>query len=205
MTETPAPAIQSRMLKEALMPGETVVYQAKFHWFYTFSSLIILAFWMGMGAGISHLIQLIAMMLFGHNSLFEGTGGKSILLRLQNVPTYIGAIIGLFLMIGRILTKLTTEIYLTNKRLIIKRGVMAVEVAKMSLKEVNYSTVRQSWLGSLLGYGGLEIFTFTQDDKNILVPAIAHPHSFTKSLEMAKEAAGLQTDRSQRPPTSATN
>jgi hypothetical protein len=189
-----AEAKQSRLLREALMPGETVLHEAKFHWFYTVSSFIILALWMGFGASVSQLIHYVAVNVFGHNSALNGTGAGAALERIHNIPVFTGTMIGLFFLTYRLLNKLTTEIYVTNKRFIFKRGVFTVQVAKMALKEVNYASVKQSWLGNLLGYGGLDIFTFTQDDKNISMPNIDSPNAFTKALEMAKEGAGMKNN-----------
>ena len=185
------------------MPEETVVYQAKFHWFYTAASLIILAFWMGFGTACQQLIHYAAEPVFGGDTPFSNPAASKGLRRLEYIPLYVSTFVGLFVLAGRLIRQMTTEVYVTNKRLLFKTGVLVVRVPKMNLKEVNYCTVHQSWLGNLLGYGGLEIFTFTQDDKNIVLPAIANPHGFTKALEMAKERIGLRTDRAAQPPTAA--
>ena len=172
------------------MPDETVLYQAKFHWFYTAASIVILAFWMGFGTACQQFIHFVSEHVFGGDTPFSNANATRGLQRMEKIPLFVSTFVGLTVVVGRVLRQLTTEVYVTNKRLLFKTGVLAVQVPKMSLKEINYCTVRQSWLGSLLGYGGLEIFTFTQDDKNIILPAIAQPHAFTKALEMAKENLG---------------
>jgi hypothetical protein len=182
---------QSRLLRESLTPGETVLHQAKFHWFYMAATAVIFAIWAGLGEAIGQLMLFVAQHVFPAGSVLDRGGIGPALARAHNIPAFICVAIGLLSTGYRLLNQLNMEAYITNKRFLFKRGVFTIQIAKMTLKEINYASVTQSWIGNILGYGGLEIYTNTMDDKNIAMPNIAAPNAFVKALDMAKEAAGV--------------
>ena len=192
----------SRFLKDTLTPGETVMFEAKFHWFYNVASVVILAMWIGGGMLFTHWLDWTAINVFGPKTPMSSAGIYPFIEKLKNIPAFLCMAFGLSVVAKRSLVQLTTEAVVTSKRLLFKRGIFSVQAAKMSLKELNYAEVKQSLLGNLLGYGGLHIYTFTLDDKNISIPDIANPSGFIKALDAAKADAGLTPDRSAMPPGS---
>jgi len=82
----------------------------------------------------------------------------------------------------------TTEIGVTNQRLIVKRGFPSRHTHEMELRAIEEIELDQSALGRLLEYGRIDV-EGTGDD-NIKVPAIAHPLRFLRIVETAMAAIG---------------
>jgi protein-S-isoprenylcysteine O-methyltransferase Ste14 len=178
----------SRFLNQTLMPDERLVRVARFHGFYTLSALLLLAVCIGLGALLQHVFAILGL---GANV----TMTQSFLMQnpeqrlLGNLPFWTMTILGIFWFLSLMVTKWTTEIILTDKRFLYKRGIFSIRADKMSVREVNYCEIRQSLLGSLLNYGRIYIYTFTLDDQNIFLPAIAEPHNFSSLIEQLKKGA----------------
>ncbi len=77
----------------------------------------------------------------------------------------------------------TTEIGLTNRRLIVKRGFPSRHTQEMELRAIEEIELDQGVLGRLLGYGRIDV-QGTGDD-NVKVPAIADPLAFLRAVEGA--------------------
>jgi hypothetical protein len=192
----------SRFLRDSLTPGEVVLCNAKFHWFYHAVTFIVLSLWFAGGIFLGLWFHWTAVHVFGPKMALANPNIFSLMERLQNVPVLICAALGGIAVLKRVLVQITTEAVVTNKRLLFKRGIFSVESSKMALKELNYAEIKQSLLGNILGYGKIHIYTFTLDDKNILIPDIASPSAFNKALDAAKAGAGASPDRSAMPPGS---
>lgn len=195
----------SRFLRQSLMPGEKIVRIAKFHWFYTATSFMIFALLTALGSGLSAVIERFGVPSYGAAQ----TTASAAMASAAPWPLYIGAGIGAIVFVWRWVIKATTEIVLTDKRFLFKRGVFAVRTEKMALREVNYCKIRQSLLGNLLDYGSVYVYTLTLDDDNVQLPEIARPNIFTSMIERLKKgqapldmAAFLQSQAaaSQMPP-----
>lgn len=189
------PDASSRFLRDTLTEGEVVLCNAKFHWFYSLTTFIILAAWLGGGALFSEWLHWTATNVFGPKTPMASSGLYTLMVKIKNVPMFFCLVFGVLIAVKRVLVQITTEAVVTNKRLLFKRGIFSVQASKMGLKEVNYAEIKQSLLGNILGYGGLHIYTFTLDDKNISIPDIAAPSAFNKALDAAKAGAGLPRER----------
>jgi uncharacterized membrane protein YdbT with pleckstrin-like domain len=78
---------------------------------------------------------------------------------------------------------LTTEIAITDRRVMSKTGVMRTEVKTTPLDKVNNVNVSQSLFGNLLDYGDIEVTTATAESSdNHAVKALAHPDRFRNTL-----------------------
>lgn len=179
----------SRFLRQSLMPGEKIVRIAKFHWFYTATSFIIFALLTAMGSGLSAVIERFGTPSYGAMQ----TAASAAMASAAPWPLYLGAGLGGIIFVWRWLVKATTEIVLTDKRFLFKRGVFAVRTEKMAVREVNYCEIRQSLLGNLFDYGSVYVYTLTLDDDNILLPEIAKPNIFTSLIERVKKGEAPQS------------
>ena len=64
---------------------------------------------------------------------------------------------GLFVLIGPIIAKETTELVITNRRIIAKFGLISRYTIEINLPKVESISVSQSILGRMLDYGNLQI------------------------------------------------
>ena len=83
----------------------------------------------------------------------------------------------------QILRVLTTEIAITDKRVISKSGLLRTEVKVTPLDKVNNVNVKQGFFGNLLDYGDIEVTTATaEENDNHLISSLAHADKFRNTL-----------------------
>jgi len=77
----------------------------------------------------------------------------------------------------------TTEIAITDRRVMSKTGLLQTEVKVTPLDKVNNVNVRQSVFGNMLDYGDIEVTTATADtNDNHSVASLAHADVFRNTL-----------------------
>ena len=123
-------------VQRVLQPGEVVRYTGSLHWYtYLPGLLCMLAAigviaWAELGAHFSTLWQVIAALL---------------------------AIFAAFLLIGEWFTWWTTEIAVTNDRIIYKAGFIRRDTVEILIDKVESVDVDQSIMGRLLDYGTVTV------------------------------------------------
>lgn len=133
-----------------LMRGETLVYKANIHWFIFLPGLIVF----GLG--------LVTMM-----------SGE---LALLSVIAYLA---GLAMVVRAAITKATTELAVTSKRVIAKVGLIRRNTAELNHSKVESLNVNQGVFGRLFGYG--TIVVNGTGGGTTPVPGIDHPLEFRRN------------------------
>ena len=84
---------------------------------------------------------------------------------------------------------LTTEIAITDRRVISKTGLLRTEIKVTPLDKVNNVNVKQSMFGNILDYGDVEVTTATADENdNHFVNSLAHTDAFRNVLSEIVQA-----------------
>lgn len=123
-------------IENNLSTNERIVYKAHLHWFAFMGGICLLFF-----------IWLIAVGICLYNHLDWW------------IPTLVTAVI---LIVGYIYITLVmknTEYYITNRRLIVKRGILERQTTELRLSKCEGVIVNQSMLGRLFNYGTISITT----------------------------------------------
>lgn len=128
-----------------LMPNEQVIYRAQIHW------AMFLA---------PTLVMLIGLVFFGFLIVSRIVSGVFLLVAIFPF------LIGLINFIGAIVTYLTTEFALTDKRVIAKTGALQRRSIELLLPKVESIAVTQPVFGRLLDYGTI-VVTGTGGTKEI--------------------------------------
>jgi uncharacterized membrane protein YdbT with pleckstrin-like domain len=82
---------------------------------------------------------------------------------------------------------LTTEIAITDRRVISKSGFLATDVKVTPRSKINNVNVKQSVLGNLLDYGDTEVTTATaEEEDNHFVSSLAHVDAFRNTLTSSR-------------------
>jgi len=152
-----------RYVNQTLGADEEILRGAAFHWIHTFSAVF----------------QLFPFAFF---ALLVAAGGHS------GAATAIMGV-SIFIFFYLMIVKWTTEIAVTNKRLIYKRGWVlrkTDEIGVGKLEEVNLS---QGILGRMLGYGRLKIGGTGVG--SVSLPTIADPVSFRRAIMAAQEPSSV--------------
>ena len=121
-------------VERILQPGESVLHAARLHWFIYLKGLALL------------LLALVCVM-FAVGSNEPGI----------SIPLWLAAgvlgLLGAVLAIAALIEQATTELVLTDRRVIYKRGLLKRHTMEMNRSKVETVSVNQSVLGRLLNYG----------------------------------------------------
>lgn len=136
-----------------LMSGENIVYKATIHWIIFVPGGVIFA---------------LGIYLF----TIDTEGGIGLVFGL------IAIIIALFSLIKAMITKITTELAITSKRVIAKFGLIRRSTVELNHSKVESFNVDQSILGRIFGFGTL-VINGTGGGK-IPIPSIDDPLEFRR-------------------------
>ncbi len=123
-------------IENNLSTNERIVYKGHLHWFAFVGGICIL-----------FLIWLIAVALCLYNHLEWW------------IPTLITAVLLLIGYIYIALVMKNTEYYITNRRLIVKKGILERQTTELRLNKCEGVIVNQSLFGRLFNYGTISITT----------------------------------------------
>lgn len=147
-------------LQESLGPNETLIYKARFHWLYYATAWIAL---------------ILLIVITGSILIYTVTWLEVILL---------GACgIGLLVLLRSMVPIWTTEIGVTNHRLVVKRGWLSRSTTELQLKAIEQVNFKQGFLGRIFGFGQVDVHGTGVDDLHI--PAVADPLSLLRAIEEA--------------------
>jgi uncharacterized membrane protein YdbT with pleckstrin-like domain len=125
-------------VEKVLLPGERVIYTTGLHWLVYGRSFVLLA--------IAILLAIFSVAKLDDPNLTAiAMGGLALAAFL--------AFLGLLSFIAAAVRRSTTELAVTDQRVILKRGVIARHTIEMNRSKVESVDVDQSVLGRIFGYG----------------------------------------------------
>jgi hypothetical protein len=156
-----------------LVPGETVIYQTRLHWIVMLGHLFVGCLLLGL-PGVLLLFYAISQHGMDINRLHLTEGGAVVLL-------VCGAVVILTGMVRRS----ATEMAVTNRRVVIKTGLMSRKTIEMLLNKVESIEVSETTFGRMLGYGTIVIIGTggTSDPFH----QVAHPLEFRSQVQQQIE------------------
>jgi uncharacterized membrane protein YdbT with pleckstrin-like domain len=171
-------------IQQSLGPNEEVVHIGNFHWMYTVQAFMAI-FW-----GIVGSIIVIGASVFMYKHFGKFPPDIPLLVGVQMLHPGIRAfsflvfLLGLLSFARMMVTKATTEIAITNNRLVYKRGLVARYVGEMSIDRIEGVNVLQSILGRLFNYGRVMVRGMGVGE--VALPTIEDPVAFRKAIEKAR-------------------
>ena len=172
-------------VEQSLGKDEELIHIGYFHWMYTVQAFMSI-FWGILGA-ILVLIGSIAM----YTQLGTFPPDIPFVLGVQHLHpglrafAFIVFVLGLLSFARMMVIKATTEIAITNKRLIYKKGLIARTVGEMSIDRIEGVNVLQSILGRIFGYG--RILVRGMGIGEVVMPPLADPIAFRKAIQKARD------------------
>ena len=98
--------------------------------------------------------------------------------------------IGLVVLFSAVVRRWTTELVLTNRRIITKRGLVARDTVEMNLSKVESLHVNQSLMGRLFDYGDVTVVGTGSSLEPLL--GISRPLELRKNLGAVSEGVGAK-------------
>ncbi len=173
-------------VQQSLGPDEELIHVGSFHWMYTFSAFMVI-FWGVMGSVIIIFFSVTAYKMLG--KLPQDLNW------LQAVPylhpgvrifSFLIFVMSLLSFAQMMIVKATTEIAITNSRLIYKRGLIARQIGEININRIEGVNVLQSVLGRMFNYGRLAIRGMGIGE--VVLPPIEDPIVFRQAIERARAA-----------------
>jgi len=124
-----------RYVRKVLQPGETVVYATKLHWLIYVNTI---------------LLALVCVVLVG--AAVSTSDNQSISLAFA-IAAIIFALLALSTGLRAFIRRATTELAVTDHRVIYKSGLLSRHTIEMNRDKVESVDVDQSLLGRIFGYG----------------------------------------------------
>ncbi len=171
-------------VQQSLGPDEELIHVGKFHWMYTVNAFLSIV-WGLFGAIMIMFIAYKAYVFLGH--VPAGTGFfasiKIIHPGIRGV-SFLFFILGLVKFAQMMVVKVTTEIAITNNRLVYKRGLVARHVGEISIDRIEGVNVLQPIMGRIFNYGRVMVRGMGVGE--VLLPPIEDPISFRRAIEEGK-------------------
>lgn len=185
--ETANPAHLSRFLQRSLIPGEPILMRGVFPRIYTVDAYLRLFFFLLLGRFAEHLMVLNADAL-GTVMPYQV---YTWLFQHPQTPLVLFSLFGFIHFLQLMVKKWTTEIVLTDKRFIYKRGLFSIKMIQMNFWQIEHSDVTQSMLGGWLDYGRVHIQSYAVQNSEdpsspsgtLVLPNILHPFLFSRLIE----------------------
>jgi membrane protein YdbS with pleckstrin-like domain len=147
---------------KTLLPGERLVYQGRLHWFLFLRPLWLLAL---------AIILPFGAYQYGQGEAVVGAVMGSIVL----------VILALLSLVARVITYLTSEFAVTNKRVVMKQGFIRRKTMELMLNKVDSLGVDQGLLGRAFNFGTVRVAVATEKQSfNFL----ANPLEFRRQVQL---------------------
>lgn len=171
-------------VQQSLAPEEELVHVGEFHWTYT-ALAVLNIFWGMLGS-----ILVVAGSVFMYRQLGQlppDIGWIEAIPLIHpglRIFAFVIFLIGLFAFAQKMIIKATTEIAVTNTRLIYKRGLVARYIGEMSIDRVEGVNVLQSIIGRIFNYGRVAVRGMGVGE--IILPPLDEPIKLRQAIERAK-------------------
>lgn len=176
-------------IRQSLGEDEELVHVARFHWMYTVSAILNIIFSAGLAIAIIWGVIYVEPML-PHFLRFEVPYDAGVIDKIRAVHPAIKILAFLVLVLGLLryaqmmIVKVTTEIAVTNKRLVYKRGLIARYVGEMNVDRIEGVNVLQSFWGRIFNYGRIMVRGMGVGE--VILPPIDDPLKFRRAIEKAR-------------------
>ncbi len=176
-------------IRQSLGEDEELVHVAHFHWMYTVSAMLNILFGVALSAGI--IVGSIVLEPFLPNffkfDVPQDAGWLDLVRAVHpgvKVIAFMVLVMGLSRYAHMMIIKATTEIAITNKRLVYKRGLIARYVGEMNIDRIEGVNVLQGVWGRIFNFGRIMVRGMGVGE--VVLPPIEDPLKFRRAIEKAR-------------------
>jgi len=160
-------------IESNLVPGETVIYQTRLHWVVMVWHIVLGSLLLGL-PGVLLLYYAISQTGIEPLTLHILEGGGIALL-----------VCGFVVILKGIMLRNATEMAVTNRRVVIKTGLVSRKTIEMLLNKVESIEVRETPVGRMLGYGTIVVIGTGGTPEPF--HKVAHPLEFRSQVQQQIE------------------
>ena len=176
-------------IRQSLGEDEELVHVAHFHWMYSLSALLNIVFSVFFSAGIligSIWVQPMLPSFLQTPVPVEATWIDMVRAVHPGIKivAFLVLLMGLLRYAQMMITKVTTEIAITNRRMVYKRGLIARYVGEINIDRIEGVNVLQGIWGRIFNYGRVMVRGMGVGE--IVLPPIEDPIKFRRAIEKAR-------------------
>ncbi len=181
-------------IRQSLTDDEELIHIAEFHWMYTVNAVLNMVFSFVLAIAILFFAIKFQPIMFGavapeSAGMIERVMSLHPALKILSVFIFV---LGVLKFAQMMIIKVTTEIGVTDIRLVYKRGLIARAVGEINIDRIEGVNVLQGILGRLFGYGRVMVRGMGVGE--VILPPIAQPIRFKKAIEKARTATKYKRD-----------
>ncbi|MCI5060043.1 MAG: PH domain-containing protein [Alphaproteobacteria bacterium] len=175
-------------IKQSLSDEEELIHVARFHWMYNVSAVFNLIFGIALCIGIIIFALRFQPIMFGEIPKDLGFVDQVRVLHPGvKILSFFVFLMGVLKFAQMMIIKATTEIGVTDIRLVYKRGLVARAVGEINIDRIEGVNVLQGVLGRIFGYGRVMVRGMGVGE--VVLPSIEQPIRFKKAIEKARSTA----------------
>lgn len=182
-------------IMESLSPGEHIIQPTGYHWMYVFQKFTGFLFFVAMAllvvvlGAIYHNFPNLppwkimdAFHDLGWGKIFSGFWSAHISVR---IIAFILIMMGIMQFVVAMVVRATTEIAVTNRRLIFKQGIIARKMNELKIENIEGIVLNQTLLGRVFNYGQMSAHG-TGIGEIHFPDYMADPVSFRRAIQSAR-------------------
>ena len=175
-------------IRQSLGEDEELIHIARFHWMYSVSAAFNIVFGAVLAIGIIILSIKFQPAIYGEipDELNLIDQIKLIHPTLK-IVSFLVFILSVLKFAHMMIIKATTEIGITDCRLVYKRGLVARAVGEINIDRIEGVNVLQGIWGRVFGYGRVMVRGMGVGE--VVLPPVAQPIRFKKAIEKARSKA----------------
>ncbi|HEY0901825.1 MAG TPA: PH domain-containing protein [Micavibrio sp.] len=173
----------SFIAKHIVNADERIIYMARLHWICVLEGFVWFVLFWGLGIYISDWLSSLQV---SHNALGHLMIGDYKITPRLSWFLYMMLGGGSVMFLTHLTKLLSTEIALTNRRIIYKTGLLFTESEEIDLHEIRAEKVKHGILGRVLNYG--RVYLDCRFVGDITLPRIRKPYRFLKSMHKIDRA-----------------
>jgi uncharacterized membrane protein YdbT with pleckstrin-like domain len=159
-------------IDQNLTAGESVIYETRLHWIVMVRSIVLACFLVAVAAFLFYNVQNQASIDANTLHLIEAAGTISL------IAAFVAVVIGAT-------RRNATEMAVTNRRVVIKVGLVGRRTVEMILNKIESIEVKETALGRMLGYGTIVVIGTGGTPEPFL--RVAHPLQFRTAVQQQIE------------------
>jgi len=156
-----------------LVPGETVIYQTRLHWIVMLGHIVLGCLLLGL-PGLILLYYALSQ-----------TGIESKTLHIMESGGVVLLVCGFVAILTGMVRRNATEMAVTNRRVVIKMGLVSRKTIEMLLNKVESIEVTETAFGRMLGYGTIVVIGTGGTPEPF--HKVAHPLEFRSQVQQQIE------------------
>lgn len=162
-------------VQKSLVPGETLLYQTRHHWFVLLGPLLLSCVFIALAVG------LLAESVEAKNGKGLAAGASETEIHAMEIGAVVLAIAAIGTFAYGVAKRNATEMAVTNRRVLIKTGMGSRRTLDLMLSRVESIGVEETFAGRMLGFGSVVVRGTGGTPESFVM--IANPQEFRRSVQ----------------------